>query len=257
MTCDRRAFIAGTFGLAGFGPLLAAGLPDLISASKPSICAIGTFNALESPRFTFRGTGFFVGDGTIVATCWHVLPASLAGARTGIATLAIQLTAGDGALEVREAELLNSDRAHDLALLRVKGRPGTPLSLAPAGTAREGADVAMIGFPIGGVLGFRHVTHRGIVASVVASALPTATARQLNEGAVARLRDGSFELLQLDAVAYPGNSGGPLFDIQSGQVIGVVNMVLLKGNRESALSQPTGITYAVPVRYLLELLAKN
>jgi len=34
-------------------------------------------------------------------------------------------------------------------------------------------------------------------------------------------------------------------------------MVLIKGNRESALSQPTGITYAVPVRYLLELLARS
>jgi serine protease Do len=87
-------------------------------------------------------------------------------------------------------------------------------------------DVALIGFPIGGVLGFRPVTHRGIVASIVASALPTQSSRQLNEGAVARLREGSFELLQLDATAYPGNSGGPLFDVETQQVIGVVNMVL-------------------------------
>ena len=71
------------------------------------------------------------------------------------------------------------------------------------------------------------------------------------------LREGSFSLLQLDATAYPGNSGGPLFDVETRQVIGVVNMVLVKGNRESALSQPTGITYAVPVQYLQELLAKS
>jgi S1-C subfamily serine protease len=95
------------------------------------------------------------------------------------------------------------------------------------------------------------------VASIVASALPTASARQLNEAAVARLREGSFELLQLDATAYPGNSGGPLLDIATGQVLGVVNMVLIKGNRESALSQPTGITYAVPVRRLSALLGRR
>ena len=96
-----------------------------------------------------------------------------------------------------------------------------------------------------------------MVASIVASALPTATSRQLTEGAVARLREGSFEMLQLDATAYPGNSGGPLLDVATGEVIGVVNMVLLKGQRESALSHPSGISYAVPARYLVDLLARS
>ena len=170
--------------------------------------------------------------------------------------MAVQVTAADGTLALREAEVVNSNRAHDLALLRIKGRPGPAVMLAQPGTAREGLEVALIGFPIGGVLGFKVVSHRGIVASIVASALPTASAKQLNEGAVTRLREGSFEMLQLDATAYPGSSGGPLFDVATGSVIGVVNMGLVKSGRESALSQPTGITYAVPVRYLHELLAK-
>ena len=37
-------------------------------------------------------------------------------------------------------------------------------------------------------------------------------------------------------------------------VIGLVNMVLVKGSRESALSNPTGISYAIPVRHLQALL---
>lgn len=61
-------------------------------------------------------------------------------------------------------------------------------------------------------------------------------------------------MLQLDATAYPGNSGGPLFVIETGAVVGVVNMVALKGTRESALSQPSGISYAVPVEFVLRLL---
>jgi hypothetical protein len=32
-------------------------------------------------------------------------------------------------------------------------------------------------------------------------------------------------------------------------------MAAVKGSRESALSAPTGISYAIPVRYLHELLA--
>ena len=254
----RRSVLAlacGGLALPGW----TATLPELIVAAKPSVCAVGTFNMMDSPRFGFRGSGFVIGDGSIVATCWHVLPdlTDPARASPGVTSVAVQTARPDGRLEQRDAEVLASDRVHDLALLRVKGPPGPALALAAAGTAREGMDVALIGYPIGGVLGFKPVTHRGIVASIVASAMPTAGARQLNESTVSRLREGPFELLQLDATAYPGNSGGPLFDQESGRVIGVVNMGLVKGGRESALSQPTGITYAVPVRYLHELIAAN
>ena len=75
--------------------------------------------------------------------------------------------------------------------------------------------------------------------------------------AVRGLRDGTFEIFQLDATAYPGNSGGPLFDPQTGEVMGVMNMVLIKGTRESALSQPSGISYAIPAVHVKELLARS
>ena len=67
-------------------------------------------------------------------------------------------------------------------------------------------------------------------------------------------REGNFDIYQLDATAYPGNSGGPVLDAVTGRVVAVVNMVLIKAGRESALSQPTGISYAIPVRHLQELL---
>jgi serine protease Do len=256
MGWSRRTVLAAGLSCIS-GPAFAGSFVGLIASMKPSVCAVGTYSALDSPRFGFRGSGFFVGNGTLVATCWHVLPDPSADAGPGVKTLAVLLPSADGGAEVREAELVASQRTHDLALLRVKGRPGTPVNLAADGSPQEGMEVALMGYPIGGVLGFKAVTHRGIIASIVASALPTAQARQLKEAAVSRLREGSFELLQLDATAYPGNSGGPLFDVETQQVIGVVNMVLVKNNRESALSQPTGITYAVPVRYLRDLMERR
>jgi S1-C subfamily serine protease len=69
------------------------------------------------------------------------------------------------------------------------------------------------------------------------------------------VRSGVFPVLQLDATAYPGNSGSPLYEIETGRVVGIINMVFVKGTRESTLSQPSGITFAVPVRHLEELLA--
>ena len=64
-------------------------------------------------------------------------------------------------------------------------------------------------------------------------------------------------VLQLDATAYPGNSGGPLLDADTGQVLGILNMVLVKASRESALSQPTGISYAIPVEHLRALIERK
>lgn len=255
MALHRRSLLGAA--LAGVPwPGWSKGLAGVIASTKSSVCAVGTFSPLDSPRFGFRGSGFFVGDGSRVATCWHVLPEAAADAKPARQGLAIQLTAADGSLEIREAELIASQRQHDLAILGIKGPTGRPLVVSGQ-PPLEGTEFVLIGFPIGGVLGFRQVAHRGMVASIVASSLPTANSRQLSGGAVARLREGSFELLQLDATAYPGNSGGPIVDAATGEVLGVVNMVLLKGQRESALSHPTGISYAVPARYLAELLART
>ena len=168
---------------------------------------------------------------------------------------------------MRRAELVEVDKAHDLALLRFEGSPlpilpllatipTIPTSAAPA-AAREGQRVAFIGFPLGGALGFSPVTHRGSISSIAAVALPSPTARQLDDRSINRIREGSFELLQLDATAYPGNSGGPLFDADTGDLLGVVNMVALKGTRESALTNPSGIAYAIPARFVLRLIAPH
>jgi S1-C subfamily serine protease len=64
----------------------------------------------------------------------------------------------------------------------------------------------------------------------------------------------SFDSFQLDATAYPGNSGSPVFELGKGRVIGVINSVLIKETREATLSEPTGITYAIPAKYIKPLL---
>jgi S1-C subfamily serine protease len=104
------------------------------------------------------------------------------------------------------------------------------------------------------VLGLFPVTHRAMIAAVTPIAIPAARADQLDARSARRLSRASFPVFQLDATAYPGNSGSPLYHPESGAVIGIVNSVFVKGTRESALAQPSGITYAIPARQLIELL---
>lgn len=231
-----------------------AELADTVPIIKPSIVIVGTYKATDNPRFQLRGTGFVIGEGNTVVSNAHVLPEAMA--MSDAPVLVVQVRGADGQWQMRRVERHLRDEAHDLALLRIEGPAAPALTVGDSGRVREGDDLAFMGFPIGGVLGYSPVTHRATVSSITPAALPSPSARQLQERAVRGLRNGTFAIFQLDATAYPGNSGGPLFDPNTGEVLGVVNMVLIKGTRESALSQPSGISYAIPIRHVKDLLVQ-
>lgn len=230
----------------------AAALPDLIDAVRPSIVGVGTHDPLGAPRFTLGATGFVVGDGLTVVTNAHVIEP----VQKKEGKLQLVVFVGRGKTpSVRGAKVLKNDPEHDLAVLRIEGEPVKALPLAPATQVREGTEVMFTGFPIGSVLGLYPVTHRGIVSSIVPIAIPLGTTQGLTAEKIRRLRD-PYEIYQLDATAYPGNSGSPVVEQGSGQVIGVVNSVLVKQTRENVLKDPSAITYAIPVRFLHPLLAQ-
>lgn len=247
--------VAGLLAVALPGAAQTGGMVAAIARVKPSLVVVGTFKATDSPRYALRGTGFVVGDGNQVVTNAHVVLS--APSDDPLLQWRVQVRAGAGGEpQVRNAVVQEVDAAHDLAVLRIEGPPLPALALADSDRVQEGHSVALMGFPIGGALGFAPVTHRGMVSSITPASLPAPSAQRLSESAIARLRQGGFNLFQLDATAYPGNSGGPLFDPESAEVVGVVSMVLIKGARESALSQPTGITYAVPANFVRDLLRR-
>jgi S1-C subfamily serine protease len=148
------------------------------------------------------------------------------------------------------------DADHDLALLRIEGPALPPMKVRDSASVAEGDALLFTGFPIGSVIGLFPATHRAMVAAIAPIALPSSSGRQLDPKVIRRLRDSAFPIFQLDATAFPGNSGSPLYDPATGEVVGVLNMVFVKGTKESVLSQPSGISYAMPSRYLLELLTK-
>jgi S1-C subfamily serine protease len=157
-------------------------------------------------------------------------------------------------LEFRPAKLVTSDPEHDLALLRISGKPLSAMELGDSGKVVEGQSVAFTGFPLGIVLGLNHVTHRGIVSAITPIVMPALASTKLDGKMIAQLRKASYPVFQLDGTAYPGNSGSPLYDPQTGVVYGVVNMVFVKGMKENAITNPSGITYAIPSNFIRDLL---
>ena len=253
----RRRFLECALAV----PLLAAGLStakaDLVATVpriKPAVVAVGTYQRTRSPAFQFRGTGFVVGNGLLVATNAHVLPERLDSDNMEALVIVVP---GDGETgTVRPARVVASERSRDLAVVRLEGGPALPaLRLGSNARVLEGQEIAFTGFPIGNVLGMTPVTHRGIVSAITPIGIPQANSRNLNPALIRRLANDVFRVYQLDATAYPGNSGSPLYDPASGEVLGVLNMVFVKSSKENVLADPSGISYAIPVEYLQRLLA--
>lgn len=222
----------------------AADLADTVKKIKASIVAVGTVRPARQPPAEFLATGFAVGQGRHVVTNAHALPDMLD--PQSKETLAIFIGRGKQ-VESRKATKVAVDPIYDLALLKFEGSPLPALSLGGSRPLREGQDVAFTGFPLGVVLGLFPVTHKGIVSAISPIAIPASSSAQLDGATVNRLRSEPFEVLQLDAIAYPGNSGSPLYEPHTGRVVGVVNKVFVQESKEAALERPSGITYAIPI----------
>ena len=121
------------------------------------------------------------------------------------------------------AGVIASDERRDLALLQIKGLTAPPLPLEPDRPVAVGEDVYVVGNPEGLEGTFSH----GIVSGI--------------------RHAGPDRRLQITAPISEGSSGGPVLN-KRGKVIGIA---------ASSLKQGQNLNFAVPVSYLLPLLANN
>ncbi len=232
-------------GIAG-----AVSLADTVVQVKPSIVGVGSMQATRRPPAVLRGTGFVVADGRYVVTNAHVVAESVDSAN--LESLAVFPVSGERERGLR-VRVVSRDRHHDLALLRLETETLPPLTLGDSASVREGEDIAFTGFPIGPVLGLHPATHRGVIAASTPIALRGSFRAGLSATRIRRL-DDPYAIFQLDATAYPGNSGSPVYDPGTGVVLGVINKVFVQASKEDVLARPSGITYAIPVQHVYELL---
>ena len=227
-------------------------LPDTIEHVKAAVVGVGSLSEIHRPPAVLHGTGFAVGDGSRVVTNCHVADLPLDKARKE--HLVVFLGRGRQ-VSYREVEVVARDDTHDLCALRVSGAPLPTLTIDDA-LPREGTTIAFTGFPLGAVLGLYQVTHQGIVSAITPIAIPAPSAKLLSAEKIQALRS-PFDVLQLDATAYPGNSGSPVFRQDNGHVVGVVSQVTVAAKKEDLLSHPSAITYAMPASFIRELLHKG
>ena len=123
------------------------------------------------------------------------------------------------AKQILEAKLLGTHKASDLALLKVEASHLPTLTLGSDKPVRQGQLVLAIGSPEG----LRDSVTMGVVSSV---------ARQPDP-------DEAMVYIQTDAAMNPGNSGGPLVDVD-GNVVGLNTLMLSAGGGSE------GLGFAIP-----------
>ena len=162
------------------------------------------------------GSGVVIIDNGTILTNLHVV----SGARK------IRVTFATG-LET-DAALVSTQPENDLAVLRAKTIPDdlAAATMRSTGDLAPGDDVIAVGFPFG-------------IGPSVSAGVVSGLKRQF------RSPDGQqllTNLIQFDAAANPGNSGGPLVTMD-GEVVGVVTAIL-NPNRQRVF---IGIGFAVPI----------
>ena len=154
------------------------------------------------------GSGFIISADGIILTNAHVVD--------GAQEVIVKLT------DRREfkAKVLGVDKLTDVAVLKIKATDLPVVRLGDPASTRVGDPVLAIGSPYG----FENTATSGIV-SAKGRALP----------------DGAYvPFIQTDVAVNPGNSGGPLFNLQ-GEVIGINSQIY------SRTGGYQGLSFAIPI----------
>jgi len=223
-------------------------LPDVLDRVRLAVGAVGTYNPANKPPMEFSASGFFIDSDGYLVTANHVIEGITK--RRRAADLRVFLP-GDSDRRGRAATIVAREPKYDLVLLKVEGTIFNALEIGDSSRVREGQTIALCGFPFGFLLGLHPSTSAGIISSVSPIAIPAVNTALLDPATVEALRN-PFDVFQLDATAYPGHSGGPLFHPRTGKVLGVVNSAFIRRTKEKVIS--SGISYAIPIHLARRLV---
>jgi serine protease Do len=160
------------------------------------------------------GSGFIVSSDGIILTNAHVVD--------GADQVSVKLT------DKREfqAKVLGKDKATDIAVLKIDAHDLPVVKIGDANQERVGEWAVAIGAPFG----FENTATAGIIS---------AKARSLPD-------QGYVQFIQTDVPVNPGNSGGPLFNLD-GEVVGINSQIY------SGSGGYEGVSFAIPINVAMQV----
>lgn len=185
---------------------------------QPSIVWIeDEVDGVDGKKSKNLGTGVVIDDSGNILTSLHVVAE---------APDNISVTFADGFQS--HAVILSKIPEQDIAILRTVDTPQliVPATLGNPGSMRVGDDVYVVGNPFG----FYSSMSAGVISGFDRSFTPVDSDTTLSG------------LIQFDAAANPGNSGGPLLN-RNGYVIGIVTGIVTPADKSFFV----GIGFAVPI----------
>lgn len=195
-------------------------LNALYEECYPSYVAVSVTSELGSSGV---GSGIIMTEDGYIATNYHVVE----GAKS------INVVLHDGVSV--PAEYIDGDELNDIAVLKIDKRGLTPAVIGSSADVKVGDQVMAIGTPYS-------IQYRGTMTSGYISALNRKYAAKNDNGTVNKV----ITLLQTDTSVNPGNSGGPLFNMD-GEVVGIVSMKI-------AGSEYEGMGFAIPIDGVIDML---
>jgi S1-C subfamily serine protease len=197
-------------------PSVAAKAYEVIAPSVVRVRGLGAGREGMENTETGVGTGVVIVDKGIILTNLHVV---LGAERIGVVFY-------DG-LEA-DAEVIGVQPEHDLAVIQAKKIPDDLVAATLRSTAdlAPGDTVVAVGYPFG----IGPSVSAGVISGLRRDYLSPRGKRLLTN------------LIQFDAAANPGNSGGPLVTAE-GEVIGIVTGILNPSHQRTFI----GIGFAVPI----------
>ena len=169
------------------------------------------------------GSGFIISDDGYIITNMHVIKDATS----------IEVTTFDN--EKYEATVVGKDEKTDIALIKIKPvKPLLPAQLGDSDALEVGDWILAIGNPFG-------------LGGSVTAGIISAKSRDIASGPY-------DNFIQTDASINQGNSGGPMFELKTGKVIGI-NSAIFSTNGASM-----GIGFAIPVnsvKWVVEQLKTN
>jgi S1-C subfamily serine protease len=193
-----------------------------IATAKPDLPPVYKPKETRKEKGFNTGTGFFVSTDGYLITNYHVIEDS---------KKILVLTTDNKEFD---AQVINGDPANDVALLKISGET-KPLFFVDQNRTSKGEDVFTLGYPLIEIQGQEQKATFGRVNSLSGIA-------------------GDIRFIQIDVPVQPGNSGGPLINM-NGQVIGVVTATLDQFIALKASGTlPQNVNYALKCDYVVPLL---